>query len=404
MKDCGFNYYSRRVLTVLAIAVMLTFMLSGCVKKYYQEDIKSYARKLTGREHLSVSDGYVEIQEDEEGYLDHLWTVTDEDSGVVFHILDDYYWALEAVENQLLDDYDSSVFLWMLDQGKFPATEGLYLKKSSQSGLTSAEILCGYSDGQSLRKLYEELLSLRTTAADEGYGDLKVKYTVQYEHPLSRVTDYEIQEGATTGEIGSLDENAYEKMRKNYLACALDYRFDDALQQCTEEEIDAVVHAPDSVRIYKYTDGNGSSGTDSKDASDTAEDQKQEDISKRIYYEGVIGNPQYAGISFGTLYEILRMEDYQVTGDPWHYSFMSPEGSRIEISYDFNDLSGYNDKEGKLRKGYYYMRDDRKVRMKNYYDNHFDTSEIQALTGLKVYEDRPYKAAEEQQSSKQGKN
>ena len=47
------------------------------------------------------------------------------------------------------------------------------------------------------------------------------------------------------------------------------------------------------------------------------------------------------------------------------------------------------------------MRDDRKVRMKNYYDNHFDTSEIEALTGLKIYEDRPYKAAEEQQEKKE---
>ena len=183
-----------------------------------------YARKLTGREHLSVSEGYVEIQEDEEGYLDHLWTITDEDSGVVFHILDDYYWALEAVENQLLYDYDSSVFLWMLDQEMFPATEGLYLKKTSQSGLVTAEILCGYTDGQSLRKLYEELLSLRTTAVDEGYGDLKVKYTVQYEHPLSSAVEYEVQEGITTGEIGSLDESAYELMRKNYLACVMDYR------------------------------------------------------------------------------------------------------------------------------------------------------------------------------------
>ena len=378
MKDCGFNYYSKRILTILAIAALLTVMLGGCVKKYYQEDIKSYARKLTGREHLSVSEGYVEIQEDEEGYLDHLWTITDEDSGVVFHILDDYYWA-----------------------EMFPATEGLYLKKTSQSGLVTAEILCGYTDGQSLRKLYEELLSLRTTAVDEGYGDLKVKYTVQYEHPLSSAVEYEVQEGITTGEIGSLDESAYELMRKNYLACVMDYRFDDALKEFTQEEIDALVHAPDTVRIYKTEDGNGSSLTDAEETGDAAADRKQADASKRIYYEGVIGNPQYAGISFGTLYEILRMEGYQVTGNAWHYFFTSPEGNRIEISYDFNDLSGYNDKDGKLRKGYYYMRDDRKVRMKNYYDNHFDTSEIEALTGLKIYEDRPYKAAEEQQEKKE---
>ena len=36
------------------------------------------------------------------------------------------------------------------------------------------------------------------------------------------------------------------------------------------------------------------------------------------------------------------------------------------------------------------MRNDRKIRMKAYYANHFDASEIESLTGLRVAEDRPY--------------
>ena len=74
----------------------------------------------------------------------------------------------------------------------------------------------------------------------------------------------------------------------------------------------------------------------------------------------------------------------------------APDGARIEISYDFDDLSGFNDKRGKLQKGYYYLRDDRKVRMSAYYANHFEASEIEALTGLKVGEDRPYLTEEKE--------
>ena len=164
MKDSAFRDYYKRILAVLPLVVILLILLSGCVKKYYQSDIKSYAKKLTGRSNLSVSEGYVEIQEDEEGYLDHLWTVTDDDTGMEFHILDDYYWALEEVENRLLDDYDSSVFLWLLEQRKFPMTQGLYLRKSEESGLVNAEVICGFSDEKSMRALYEQLRSLREAA------------------------------------------------------------------------------------------------------------------------------------------------------------------------------------------------------------------------------------------------
>jgi hypothetical protein len=35
------------------------------------------------------------------------------------------------------------------------------------------------------------------------------------------------------------------------------------------------------------------------------------------------------------------------------------------------------------------MVDDKKVRMSTYYDNHFEASEIESLTGMTVAEDRP---------------
>ena len=172
-------------------------------------------------------------------------------------------------------------------------------------------------------------------------------------------------------------------MTNNYLACVLDYRFENALSEFSPEEIDTLVNLPGTVRIYKAVGGDS-------DASPAAADPSQ-----REYYDDVIGNPRYAGISFGTLYEILKKEGFKPSGNAWHFSFRGPEGNLYEMSYDFNDLSGYNDKQGKLRKGYYYIRDDRKVRMSSYYANHFEASEINALTGLRIAEDRPYLTTDE---------
>ena len=366
---------------VLMILIASALLLSGCVKKYTRSDIKAYARKITGHRELTVSETYKEILEDEEGYLDHLWTVTDEESGITFHVLDDYYWALEAVENKLLDDYESAVFLSLLKDGKIPKGTRLSLKTEDFSGLADAELVCSFQDMEGLEQCYHDLLTVRTALEQAGFPGLKVVYCVQYSNPIRGAVDYEIDEGDTTGEVGSVGEEDLAQMRRNYLACALDYRFEDALKEFSQEEIDALVHAQNTVRIYRPSENRP--GTE--DGEETLSDAPSEEAC----FQGVIGSPKYAGISFGTLYELLRIEGRDPKGNAWHFSVTGADGSRLEFSYDFNDLSGYNDAKGKLQKGYYYIRDGKKVRMESYYANHFDASEIERLTGLRVAEDRP---------------
>ena len=213
-----------------------------------------------------------------------------------------------------------------------------------------------------------------------------VPYTVKYKNPLRNVVDYTIDEGDTSGELGSLDEAAFARMKKNYLACSLDYRFESALKDFTSGEIDALVHSPDSVRIYRFEGQESGAGN----TAERGEEGGSPTAGERTYYEGMIGSPKYAGISFGTLYELLLQEGRNPEGSPWHFRCTGQDGAKLEFSYDFNDLSGFNDAEGRLKKGYYYLRDDRKIRMSSYYANHFDASEIEALTGLRVAEDRPY--------------
>ncbi len=383
MRDCKIQpkkKYSLRPVTVTAMVglIILTFLLGGCVKKYSRSDIKSYAKKISGRDNLTVSEKYQEIQEDEEGYLDHLWTVVDEDSGVTFHVLDDYYWALEAVENKIVDDYNSAVFLFLLGEEKIPRVNSLALKKTDSSGIIQAELIGSFKDLAGIEKCYQDLQTVRAALAEAGYPDLSIPFTVRYENPIRGVIDYEFDEGDTSGELRDLDESVLSLMRKNYLTCALDYRFEDALKEFSEDEIYDLVHAGTSVRIYR-TSGKSEDGAQQSPSVPARED----------YFEDVIGSPKFAGISFGTLYELLKKEGYGPEGNAWHFSVRVPDGSRLEFSYDFSDLSGFNDAQGKLQKGYYYIVDDKKVRMSTYYDNHFEASEIERLTGMTVAEDRP---------------
>lgn len=375
---------------VLLISILTVFVLGGCVKKYSRSDIKQYAQKLTGRSNLTVSENYQEIQEDEEGYLDHLWTVYDEDSHITFHVLDDYYWALEEVHNRLLNDYSSAVFLALLNEGKIPQQNSLSLKKTDSSGLLNAELSCSFTDLDSLKGCYDDLVSVRNALVREGYEDVSIPFTVKYSHPIRGAVNYEVDEGDTSGEIGSLDEGVFEIMRTNYLRCALDYRFDGALKEFSKEQIYDLVHSGTSVRIYRTAGQSAGSGESRDDsAGSTGAQQEAWTPSEDDYYEGVIGSPKFVGISFGTLYALLKTEGYSPEGNAWHYSVMVPSGERLEFSYDFNDLSGFNDAQGKLQKGYYYLVDGKKVRMSTFYDNHFESSEIEKLTGLHVAEDRP---------------
>ena len=179
-----------------------------------------------------------------------------------------------------------------------------------------------------------EKMTFTVPAEEAGFEGLDVPCTVKYQNPLRGAVDYDIDEGDTTEPMGSLDEEAFARMKKNYLACALDFRFEDVLAEFSQEEIDDVIHAPDTVRIYKNT-ASGEAAASSEGASEepdpsaagsaqaagsiaesasSVSDASQEaaeasqETADRIYYEGVIGSPQYAGISFGTLYELLRQE------------------------------------------------------------------------------------------------
>ena len=155
-------------------------------------------------------------------------------------------------------------------------------------------------------------------------------------------------------------KSGYEE---KYLLCALDYRFDDAIADFTDQEIKEIVSDSNNVeRLGIVKDG------------------------KTVMYEDLIANGVGYGVSFGSLYEVLKREGLDVSGTDQHYSFTGKDGHVYEISYDFNDLEteDYKDNDGKMIKGYYYIKDGEKTAMYAYKYNHFTANEIKEITGLEV--------------------
>ena len=183
-------------------------------------------------------------------------------------------------------------------------------------------------------------------------------------HPLRNVTDYVIDDADI---FGSTDrEKSWDEMLAEYITTILDYRYDTSL--VTEEQIDAAL-ADYEMRVGIYRGD--------------AVDRELYEPEKIEYYDDIIANKYYYGISFGSLYEILRREGFDVSGDVWHYSFTGADGSVYEISYDFID-SLYTDYDYTPRDGYYYLRDGEVQTMGAYFHNHFTVREIEELTGLKL--------------------
>jgi hypothetical protein len=81
------------------------------------------------------------------------------------------------------------------------------------------------------------------------------------------------------------------------------------------------------------------------------------------------------GISFSTIYEVLRRTGYPVYGTKDDFTFTGIDGSVYEMSESFID----ND-------WYYYIKDGEHVPMEAYFYDHFYSGELKEFTGIEVAE------------------
>lgn len=350
----------KRKLLILLNSFLLPILLTGCIEEYDKGDIKDYVVDQLGITAFSVSKDTLTYV-DEDDYEDTIWTVTVNKTGLTFHVIDDHSWGLEWATNYLKNDYHAAVFNFIQDD--LPDLQYLDTHLNIEDDSTYTSTLSGsFTNKEELKACYDELVMLKTVFTDLGYDGLSIGYTLEYNHPLrTTIPTYTESSGDSNGHTDY--DFTYEEMRNRMIQTALDYRY-DCISTFTEQELnEALTDYDDPVGVYTGTE------TESENY----------DVSDVRYYEDIIANKYSYGISFGSLYEILLREGFDVKGDAWHYSFTGLNDIVYEISYDFL-VDDYED--NKL--GYYYLANQEQVLMNACFYNHFWPFKIEEMTGLKL--------------------
>ena len=358
------NRAARTVLFILAVASLL--LLTGCVTEYEREDIETFVRENYRLRDFEVARQSVPIQ-DQEGYTDQYWQVTMTDgSGVVFGVLDDYFWGMEATTNMLRCDYEDVMLLHLAES--YAGFDQVQIKHSREEGLTYAELIAGYGTRAELSARFEELMDFRDYVLQTGYTvehSMRVRFEMESEL-RSRMQgegelSYTVTDGDYTATLTGLDQSAFEKATGRFVRACVDYRLMSQLEDFTEEEIQSALEGS-MYRLGIYPD----------------EDQA---AAPRMYEDLSASNYAY-GVSFGTLYEVLRRENLAVWGDSWHYGFTGLDGAAYEVSYDFY---AKNPALPEAPNYYYYLRNGEQIWMDHYFYNHFTESQVKEMTGLSLY-------------------
>lgn len=349
-------------LVALTMVFTAGLIFSGCVTDYERSDIENEVSENIGVKNAVVSPTYTEF-EDENGYTDRIWTVMIPESGIEFHVIDDYGWGMESVSNYLKNDYNEAVFAYI--ETKLPKFQHIKPYTYKKDGIFYGEITGKYQNTEELKACHDELEEMKSAFSDLGYDDIEIRYDIQYEHPLRNVTEYTIDDGDLFGNTSSI--KTVDDMMTEYITTVLDYRYPE-LNSFTAEEIQL------ALKNYRYMVGvYRGEETDS-------ELYQEKDIT---YYDDIIANKYGYGVSFGSLYEILSREGMNPTGDYWRYSFTGSDGSVYEISYDFSDYP-FETTDFDTQNGYYYIKDGEKIPMNYYFYNHFSASQIYEMTGLRL--------------------
>lgn len=357
--------YARKLCAALpgAAALALLLSLTACTEDYDRGDILEMAREETGLSRLAISETYEEVT-GEDGYTDRLWTLSTRE-GLVFHMLDDYYWGMESMSNSVRSDYHD---VWLAQS--WPGEGPLALMTGSDGPLFAAWLEADFTTRAELETLLdaEEVLIGWLEAQPQPH---EVRAELHMQNPLRERTANPVDDGDSVrtfrpdagGSYAPVDRE--DALRKFLLTC-LDYRFEAQLADFTPQEIlTALRTQKDFCALAKCPTGDTENGPF----------EPYTDLgASRFSY----------GVSFGTLYKVLEREGFAPVGDVWHYTFTGADGSEYEISYDFCDWLYEGTADGVDKTGYYYHKDGEPTPMEYYFYNHFPYRQIKEMTGLQL--------------------
>lgn len=344
----------KKVIIIMLVAAC-SMMLSGCSKKHSKADISNYVKEELGLDNFTVKSSPKQLK-DEEGYTDYLWTVElNGDADISFYVIDNYGMTTIGVLNDLTDNYDAVMLEYLFDE--YDEFDDIELSEYEFEGMPIFRLTGEFEDREELRSVFDELIDFSEYVEKSDY-DIELSVYLEHQNILRNQSEHEVRDGDVYINDEEITEADYEDALKTYMYACLNYRFEEQLADFTDEEIAQML------KDYE------------KCISILREDETYE------FYDDLCASKYGYGISYGTLYEILVKEGYEVEGDCWEYSFVGVDGDIYEISYDYCDYKyEYN---GEEYKGYYYIKNGEKVPMGAYFHNHFLAREVKEMTGIEL--------------------
>lgn len=329
------------------LCFIIVLFLCGCTTDYKRKDIKAYVKKNHNLTSAEISNDYEEVI-DNNGYIDKLWQVYDSENDISFHVLDNYFYSYEVVTNSLCDDYKEAAFIKNIEGFN---SNLLTYEIDTSSILNNVKIYGSFHDLEELQACYKELSDLKQYYINLGFDNLYISYNIQYINPLRyTIMGHEVSGGDTHGVLKDIDDtDNLQTFIDNYLLCALDYQFDDALNEFSKEDILNFVKTNEDIMHVGIV---------------------KDDVT--YWYNDLCASRYYYGISFASLYEVLVREGFEVNGTKNHYSFVGIDNATYEISYDFGEENSY----------YYYLKDNNIKLMDYSFYNHFGVDTLKGMTGL----------------------
>ena len=328
------NYRRLRVFFVLSFCLIA---LTGCGGPYKRSDVIDYVKAVWGFTAFKVCMQPKETK-GEDGYTDYEWAVTEED-GSQFLVVDDYRYGMEWVTHSLRDNRNylrAKQYLQEADCSDFT------VKDEANGWQSCVKLQFSYADRGELRRGIKRLNEL---AAGCPPG-IALSYELQFRHPFRGVQNHSSRTGDTSGLIKGGETLSAAESEANMLSYIIDMRCDRLMREFTEAEIRALLKDNSSRFGVRLFDG-----------------------SCKVYDDLLMNRLGY-GISFPTLYEVLKRSGYAVSGTKERYSFKGIDGHTYEFSNDFAE-----------NQSYYYIMDGKRVPMEHNY-NHWGFHNIKQMTGI----------------------
>lgn len=329
------------------IIILLVLVSCGCVTDYKRKDIINYVRKEIGLRNFIVSRTY-KVFEDDDGYNDRYWTVYDRDNSVEFYVIDDRYYQSEMTSNHLETDYYAKYYV------KYANTINkssivTYEKLETYHPELGISLYCTYKNRKELKDCYDAMSNINNVFKGKAFIPVNIKYIDSKNKNRTYVADYI----CNLPSINTYSDDLYY----NYFYSGYIFNNSNIISEMSTYEYNSLLKNKENTPLVKA-------------------DENDNIISK---YNMFCASGSL--VSYNTLYNVLKEEEYNVIGDDHNYTVYY-NNNVYEFSDSFIEYSFQKESYA-----YYYKKNGVKeyATYNHSWERFLSSTEINEMFGLQLY-------------------